>query len=105
MFSRGALASQEHAMDRLSRRQFTQGSLTAAGLVAAGFSATARGYYANETLRVGCIGTGGRCRRLMQDLAKIDGVKITAVCDVWDYHLAEGKKLADTGAAATKDQR
>jgi predicted dehydrogenase len=92
-------------MNPLSRRQFTTTSLTAAGLVAAGFSATARGFYANETLRVGCIGTGGRCRRLMQDLAKIDGVKITAVCDVWDYHLAEGKKLADAKATETKDFR
>src|SRR5436190_4067640 len=92
-------------MDPITRREFTQGSLTAAGLVAAGFSATARGFYANETLRVGCIGTGGRCRRLMQDLAKIDGVKITAVCDVWDQHLAEGKKLADAKATTTKDYR
>src|ERR1044072_5102451 len=89
-------------MNPLSRREITQ-SVTAAGLVAASFYATARGYYANETLRVGCIGTGGRCRRLMQDLAKIDGVKITAVCDVWDYHLGEGKKLADEKAMTTKD--
>src|SRR5262245_66172232 len=88
-------------MHRMTRREFTQGSLTAAGLVTAGFSATARGYYANESLRVGCIGTGGRCRRLMQDLARIDGVKITAVCDVWAVHLAEGKKLADAKATET----
>src|SRR5262245_39074765 len=92
-------------MNTLTRRDFTATSLTAAGLVTAGFSATARGYYANELLRVGCIGTGGRCRRLMQDLAKIDGVKITAVCDVWDHHLAEGKKLADANARTTKDYR
>jgi predicted dehydrogenase len=92
-------------MGRFSRREFTQQSLTAAGLVAAGFSATARGYYAGETLRVGCIGTGGRCRRLMQDLAKIEGVTITAVCDVWDQHLAEGAKLADAKAATIKDYR
>lgn len=92
-------------MPNLTRREFSQASISAAGLVAAGFTATARGYFANETLRVGCIGTGGRCRRLMQDLAKIDGVKITAVCDVWDQHLAEGRKLADAKALAVKNYR
>ena len=26
----------------------------------------------------------------MQAANKIDGVRITAVCDIWDRHLAEG---------------
>src|SRR5205085_4521362 len=38
-------------------------------------------------------------------LAKIPGVRIAAVCDVWDVHLAEGKKLADAEAVATKSYR
>ena len=41
----------------------------AAGLLAAGYTETARGYAANETLSVACIGTGGRCRKLMESLA------------------------------------
>ncbi len=57
---------------------------------------------ANDTLRVGCIGTGGRCRFLMRSLATIPNVKITAVCDIWDVHLEEGRKLAAQGAFATK---
>lgn len=84
---------------RLDRRAFLQSSALAA--VSAGYSATARGYAANETIQVGCIGTGGRCRRLMQSLQQIPGVKITAVCDVWEAHLAEGRKLADPAAFAT----
>jgi predicted dehydrogenase len=89
-----------------SRRTFLHDvSLTAAGLAAAGYTATARGFPANETLQVGCIGTGGRCRRLMQSLAQIAGVKITAVCDVWDVHLQQGKQLADAKATAVKDYR
>jgi len=83
----------------LSRRTFLQSSALAA--VTAGYTATARGFAANETIQVGCIGTGGRCRRLMQSLQSIPGVKITAVCDVWETHLAEGKKLADPAAFAT----
>lgn len=57
---------------------------------------------ANEELRIGCIGTGGRCRTLMKSLVNVPGVRITAVCDVWDTALAEGKKLADPKATTTK---
>lgn len=89
-----------------SRREFLeQLGIGAAGLAAAGYAGTAYGFPANETLNIGCIGTGGRCRQLMQALAKIEGVRITAVCDVWDTHLAEGKKLADPQAAELKDHR
>jgi predicted dehydrogenase len=90
----------------MQRREFLASTAwTAAGLVAAGYTATARGYAANETLSIGCIGTGGRCRRLMQELANIDGVQITAVCDIWDVHLAEGAKLADPRAKQFRDYR
>src|SRR5438034_1092159 len=89
-----------------SRRQLLESlGLAAAGAVTAGYTATARGFAANETITVGCIGTGGRCRRLMQPLATIPGVKIVAVSDVWDFHLAEGRKLAQPDAFATKDYR
>lgn len=88
----------------LSRREVLQSSaVAAAGIVTAGYSATARGFAANEEITVGCIGTGGRCRTLMKPLATIPGVRIAAVCDVWDHHLAEGQKLADPKAFATKD--
>ena len=88
------------------RREFLGRSGAAAlGMLAAGYSATARGYAANETLNVGCIGTGGRTRMLMEALAGVAGVRITAVCDIWDQNLAEGKKRAAPGAATTKDFR
>ncbi len=87
-----------------NRRDFLETlGIGAAGLLTAGYTSTARGFQANDTLHVGCIGTGGRCRRLMQSLQQIPGVKITAVCDVWDQHLAEGKKLADPAAATLKN--
>ena len=71
--------------------------------VTAGYAATALGYPANETIQVGCIGTGGRCRELMRALQRIQGVRITAVADIWDVNLAEGRKLADPKAFSTKD--
>ena len=73
--------------------------------LAAGYRAAAPGYAANETIEVGCIGTGGRCRELMRALQRIPGVRIAAVADIWDVNLAEGRKLADPRAFATKDYR
>ena len=86
-----------------SRRDFLAASstLAAAGLLTA-IPESTKGFYANDTLRVGCIGTGGRCRKLMESLRTIPGVKITAVCDVWDYSLDLGKKLAEPDAFAAK---
>ena len=90
----------------LSRREVLESlGIAATGIVTAGYTATAKGFSANENITVGCIGTGGRCRRLMQALASIPGVKIAAVCDIWDHHLAEGRKLAQPDAFATKDHR
>ncbi|HEY5310890.1 MAG TPA: Gfo/Idh/MocA family oxidoreductase [Pirellulales bacterium] len=86
-----------------TRRKFLQS--TTAGLLAAGYAATARGFAANETINIGCIGTGGRCRKLMQTLGKMPGVRLAAVCDVWDVHLEMGRALADPKAFVTKDRR
>ncbi len=87
-----------------TRREFTRATLGAAAVLAAGVE-TARGYAANDTIHVGCIGTGGRCRDLMSRFPKIPGVKIVAVCDVWDVHREEGRKLADPQAAVESDYR
>ncbi len=56
----------------------------------------------NDAIHVALIGTGGRCRHLGTTLGTIPGVRITAVCDVYDPHLAEGKKLAEANSFATK---
>ncbi|MFT5527358.1 MAG: putative dehydrogenase, partial [Pirellulaceae bacterium] len=79
----------------ITRRHFVAaGAATAAALACE----SASGFAANDTLNVACIGTGGRCRRLMERLATVPNVRLAAVCDVWDGHLAEGAKLADPKA-------
>lgn len=91
-------------MPAFDRRDFLQSVAAAATAAAtAGYTATSRGYAANETITIGCIGTGGRCRKLMETIAKIPGVKLAAVCDVWDVHLEMGKQLADRQAFVTKN--
>jgi predicted dehydrogenase len=82
------------------RREFLAAGTAA--LLGGALTESARGFAANDTLRVGCVGTGGRCRTLMKSLVKVPNVRITAVCDVWDTNLAEGRKLADPQAFATK---
>lgn len=92
-------------MNSPTRRELIHALGVTAAALTAGYTATSRGYAANETIQVGCIGTGGRCRRLMQALATLPGVRITAVCDVWEVHLEEGRKLAAAGVATTQDYR
>lgn len=92
--------------EKFPRREFLEMvGIGATGMLAAGSTETALGFQANEAITVGCIGTGGRCRRLMSTLSTIPGAKIVAVCDVWDKHLAMGRDLADPAALATKDHR
>ena len=75
---------------------------TGAALTAAAAQVESRrGYAANDTIEIGCIGTGGRCRTLMKSLAKVPGVRSSAVCDIYEPHLAEARKLADPAAFAT----
>ena len=66
-----------------TRRSFLL-SAGATAVAVAGSSATA--FAANETLNVGLIGTGGRCRHLLRSLVKIPGVRVTAISDVRDEH-------------------
>jgi predicted homoserine dehydrogenase-like protein len=78
--------------------------LTAAGVATAGLLVeSARGYSRNDTLQVGLIGVGGRCKHLTRSLPAIPGVRVTAVCDVWDTNLEAAKKIADAKAFATRD--
>ena len=88
----------------MKRREFLGAmGLGAAGAMAAMHPAVARAYPANETINVGLIGTGGRCRgELLPELKKIPGVRITAVCDVWDVHRDLAKKEADPDALSTR---
>jgi predicted dehydrogenase len=90
------------AHNDISRRNFLSSSAKlATGL--AGLSVPAAGALgANEKLNVGLIGIGGRCRQLVPALVNVPGVRITAVCDIYDVNLDKGRQLADPHAFATK---
>jgi predicted dehydrogenase len=80
-----------------TRRHFL--AFTAAAVAAA----SVHGYPANEMLNIACIGTGGRCRALMKSLAGVPGVRLAAVCDIWETALAEARKLADPKVIVAKN--
>jgi predicted dehydrogenase len=86
----------------LTRRSFLAASATTAATLAAWTGPAVNVRAANDTLNLGLIGTGGRCRALMRSLARIPNVRLAAVCDIYDGHLALAQKLADAKAFATK---
>src|SRR5579859_105352 len=83
----------------LSRRRFLQ---SAAAGAAVALAPGARVLGANERLNIGCIRTAGRWPHLMKAFPNIPNARIAAVCDIYDPHLEEGKKLADPAAFTTK---
>ena len=87
----------------MNRRHFLSASAATAFL--ASQVETARGFLANDSMRIAAIGTGGRCRDLMTRIPSIPNCEIVAVCDVWTQHLNEGAKLAKSGALQTADYR
>jgi predicted dehydrogenase len=86
----------------LSRRGFLG---AAAATSALALPAAAQPVGANERLNIGLIGAGGRCRHLMQALAKVANTRMTALCDVYEPHLEQAQKLADPKAATFRDYR
>ncbi|HLU49242.1 MAG TPA: Gfo/Idh/MocA family oxidoreductase, partial [Planctomycetota bacterium] len=88
----------------IHRRRFLRG--LGASALATGLARSGHAYPANDEIRIGLIGTGGRMlHALLPSLREIGGVRIIAACDVWDRHLDEAMKRADPGAFATKDFR
>lgn len=89
-----------------TRRVFlttASGFLLAARPLRAQTSATIQG--ANDRIRVGIIGTGGRARGLMNQLKRLTGVEIVAVCDVYEPRLLQAAEIAGSNAAKFVDYR
>ena len=49
---------------------------------------------ANNRIRVGVIGTGGRARGLMNQLKKLPACELTAVCDVYEPRILQAAEIA-----------
>jgi predicted dehydrogenase len=73
----------------MDRRQFLMGSAVAVG-------AGSRLVGASDTVRVGCIGFGGRGRDHVNGFSRLPNVEVAAIADVDPSHLAEGVKLLES---------
>ncbi len=67
-------------------------------------AATSRILGANDKIRGGVIGSGGRGRYVTGEFKEV-GVEMGAVCDVYEANLNAGLKAASTGAKAYDDYR
>jgi len=81
----------------MNRRSFVMSGLTA-------LSAT-RVIGANDRVRLGIIGTGGRGRLLMRQANKEPNIQWVALCDAWDERCYQGAELADESAKQYRDYR
>src|SRR6185437_2080501 len=63
-----------------NRRQFLTNTAVAATLPLS----AVRG--ANNRIRIGAIGTGGRCQYLLSLLQNIPGNQVVAICDIYEPH-------------------
>src|SRR5580658_6611089 len=83
----------------LNRRAFLAGTAAAGAAISLPANSYARVLSANNTLRIGFLGTGGRCQQHidvivdMRDEGK--AVEPFAVCDVWDGDSILGKRNND----------
>ncbi len=74
-------------------------------LVSAGTAAASRAALgANDRIRAGVIGSGGRGRLLTAEFKEV-GAEMAAVCDVYQPNLEAGLKVANTGAKSFSDYR
>lgn len=95
----------------MKRRTFIKTTAKATAVVSAAsfLHVTARSQSrvvgANERIRVGLIGCGGRGMGVAKEIAKASNVEYVSVADVYPKNLDRAKEWAGQGAMATKDFR
>ena len=90
----------------LSRREFLKDTAVgAAGVAVLGGLAPARVLGANDRIRVGVLGSGGRARYLMRLFKTFPATQFVAVCDVYGPHREEALKIAGPEAQGCVDYR
>ena len=77
----------------------------ASGLLVSTRLAAASAQGANDRIRIGVIGTGGRARGLMGHLKKLPGNEMVALCDVYEPHVLQAAEIAGPTATKVADYR
>ena len=88
----------------ITRRDFLKETVVAGATAAVlGGLAPARVLGANDKIRVGAIGTGGRCQSLMKIFLDNPSVDLVAVCDVYGPRRDKALKIAGPDAKSYLD--
>jgi hypothetical protein len=89
-----------------NRRRFLGTSLAGGAALAMGPRlASAAAVGANDRIRIGVVGTGGRARHLMRLLKELPGCEMVAVSDVYEPRMLEAAEIAGPAAAKHADYR
>src|SRR5262245_14200346 len=90
----------------MKRRQFIKRmAQTAAALSATSAFSADRVAGANNRVRLGLIGCGGRGMFVSRLMREVPDVEFAAVCDLYPIHLARAKEWAGSAAREYKDFR
>lgn len=89
-------------MNPTSRREFSR---TAATLAASSALSASRVLGANERVRIGLIGSGGRGRQDLGTFLKQSDVDVVAICDVYEPFREQGISMTEGRAKPYKDFR
>ncbi|MFB3921575.1 MAG: Gfo/Idh/MocA family protein [Terriglobia bacterium] len=90
----------------ISRRDFLKDTAAGAAGVAAWSGVGAlRARGANDRIRVGVLGSGGRAQDVMSKFKASQDNEIVAVCDVYEPHRDDALKIAGRGAKGYLDYR
>src|SRR5260221_11296914 len=80
--------------DPSGRRRFLGASLGATTALLAGWRPSpASALGANDRIRIGVIGTGGRARGLMRQLKELPGQEMVAISDVYEPRMLEAAEI------------
>ena len=94
----------------MKRREFVTASAATAGASLLGIDATAemlakRSVSPSDQIHVGVIGTGSRGKYMMRLFLRVPGVKVTALCDVYEPRFAEGREITVEDTPVYRDYR
>src|SRR4029079_9206149 len=89
-------------MVMIDRRTFLA---AASGLAFTTRTARAGVQGANNRIRIGVIGTGGRARGLMNLLKRLPGSEMVAVCDVYEPRMLQAVEIAGAATVKVADYR
>ena len=90
----------------MKRREFiTKSGIVSAGLIAgtSTLGAFSKNIGSNSTINIGVIGCGNRGGGLIPVLNQIEGVQVSAVCDILPFNLENGLKRTQNKAKAYTD--